>query len=79
MEGMLSSLDVANRLGRSVQTIQKWARAGKIPFRKYNGRLYFPKEEIEAFIRSMPGAVLSTGTGGAGDEESGGAGSGAAE
>lgn len=72
MDGMMNTKEVARLVDRSVQTIHKWVRAGKIPYRRFNGRLYFMPDEIRAWIDGMPGLALqSEGDGdGAGSRES---------
>lgn len=73
MDGMMNTKEVARLLDRSVQTIHKWVRGGKIPYRRFNGRLYFKADEIEAWIDGMPGLALQQSGAdgdGAGPEES---------
>lgn len=58
MAGMLSSRDVARYLGISLQTLRRWVKKKEIPYRQIGRRLYFPKDEFEAWVDNMPGVKL---------------------
>jgi len=52
MDGYLSTSDVAQRYGVTVQTVLLWIKAGKLKHIKLTPRLYRIKEsDLEAFER----------------------------
>jgi excisionase family DNA binding protein len=52
MDGYLSTRDVAQRYGVTVQTVRLWIKAGKLKHIKLTPRLYRIKEsDLEAFER----------------------------
>lgn len=51
----LSSTHAASYLGVHVQTLKKWARAGRIPYRQYGGdrgHWRFRRADLDRFIRA---------------------------
>jgi predicted site-specific integrase-resolvase len=48
---MLSRIQVAEKIGVSPQTIDKWTRAGKIPYFNLNGIKRFDEKIIDSWIQ----------------------------
>jgi excisionase family DNA binding protein len=50
--------EVAPYIKRSKGAVRNLVMRRKIPFRKREGRIYFLKDEIDAWIREAPGVSL---------------------
>ncbi len=64
MERMLTSWkDIADYLGKSIRTVQRWERELGLPVRrpaaKQNGVVIALPEELDAWIHAMPTAALA--------------------
>jgi excisionase family DNA binding protein len=51
---MLSAAEVAMRLGLSKQSIYRAAARGRLPARRWNGKLVFLVPELNRFFESLP-------------------------
>lgn len=49
---MMTSEQVAEKLGVSVKTIRAWVLSGKIPYTKIGGMLRFSKEQADSMIQT---------------------------
>ena len=64
MERMLTSWkDIADYLGKSIRTVQRWERELGLPVRrpaaKQNGVVIALPEELDAWVHAMPTAALA--------------------
>ena len=64
MERMLTSWkDIADYLGKSIRTVQRWERELGLPVRrpaaKQNGVVIALPEELDGWVHAMPTAALS--------------------
>jgi excisionase family DNA binding protein len=50
--------DAARLLGNSEKSIRQCVARRTLPFRKLGGRVIFLKDELEAFLRDLPGCSL---------------------
>lgn len=45
-------------MDRKPDVVRRLAREGKIPFRRFNGRLLFASSEIRKFLDGLPGKTI---------------------
>ena len=50
-EALISRRDIAGYLGISLVTLTDWMKKG-LPFHRVNGRVYFQKSEVLAYVKS---------------------------
>ena len=51
----LTAKELAELLSKNKYTIYRWAQQGKIPSCRFEGSLYFDREEIESLIKRGKG------------------------
>lgn len=60
-EDLLSASEVAEMMGVTVRTVQRWVRAGHFPDARQGlgkgGKLHIPRENVEAFMTGTPQRV----------------------
>lgn len=49
---MMTSEQVAEKLGVSVKTIRAWVLSGKIPYTKIGGMLRFSEEQADSMVQT---------------------------
>jgi excisionase family DNA binding protein len=51
-ESLMTVADVATWLRVERQTVERWARRGRVPAIRLEGRYRFRREEVEAWLRT---------------------------
>lgn len=57
MKKYLTVPEVAEELGKTIRAIWQDIYRGKIPHRRWGRRVLIPREDLEQFLKALPGAT----------------------
>ena len=58
MKKNLTVPEVAERLGISERAVRQRINRGQLPFRRWGRSIIIPQDELEAFIKALPGCSV---------------------
>ena len=54
----LTVAEVAERLGISERAVRQRINRGQIPFKRWNRRIFVPEDELDRFLKALPGCSV---------------------